>query len=72
MKLLLVFFRELEKISNFYGNTKDPTGMAKAILRKKYSDGGIRFSDFRLYYKAIVMKQYGASTETEVKINGTG
>ena len=66
MKLLLVFFRGLEKISNFYGNTEDPTCMAKAILRKKYKDGGIRFSDFRFYYKAIVMKQDFASTETEV------
>ena len=66
MKLLVVFFRELEKISNFYENTKDPTCMAKAILRKKYKDGGIRFSDFRLCYKAIVMKQCRASTETEV------
>ena len=50
------FLIELEKkFFNFHGNTKDPQ-KAKAILREKNRAGGIGLPDFRLYYKAIVIK----------------
>ena len=57
IKLPMAFFTELEqKKFTVHMETQKNPKEAKAVLRKKNGAGGIILPDFRLYYKATVIK----------------
>ena len=66
IKLPMAFFTQLEqKNSQFIWKHKRPQ-IPKEVLRKENGARGIKLPDFRLYYRATVIKTvwYGTKTET--------
>ena len=56
IKLPKVFFTELEQIISQFVWKYKKTLNRQSPLRKKNGTGGINLPDFRLYYKATVIK----------------
>ena len=72
-KILTQFFIDLERaVSKFIWNKKNPR-ISKTILNNKRTSGANTIPDFKLYYRAIVIKKkQKTKNNKKKKLHGIG
>ena len=69
VKIIPAFFTVLvQAILKRVWNQKRPR-KDKVMLKKKCKAGGITVSDFSLYYKVVIIRQYGTGPKTDIYID---
>jgi hypothetical protein len=70
IKISMMFITEIEKSTLKFIWKHERLQVAKPILSKRSNSGGITILDFKLYYRAIAIKQHGTGTKTDMKTSG--